>query len=98
MFKLSDIEVVIEPYGALPCEAAVFKIGKIEADKSDFGYNTDFHPEDAEDYACGSNRFEPHDTIPDGVLEKYNLTEAEYRELQSELESQFYVGGCGWCV
>lgn len=90
------IEIV--PYRGLPCEAEKFTVGGIEADKSDFGHNTDFHPEDAEDYACGSNQFEPLDTVPDGVLSKYHISEDEYRAVQRQLESTFYIGSCGWCV
>lgn len=90
------IEIV--PYRGLPCEAERFTVNGVDADKSDFGHNTDFHPEDAEDYACGSNQFEPLDAIPDGVLRKYRITEKDYRWIQTKLEAQFYVGSCGWCV
>lgn len=90
------IEIV--PYDSLPCAAATFTIGGVTADKDDFGEQCDVHPEDAEDYACGSNQFTPYANVRLEVLEKYNITEAEYRALQAELESKFYVGGCGWCV
>lgn len=90
------IEIV--PYGGLPCEAEKFTVNGVDADKSDFGHNTDFHPEDAEDYACGSNQFVPFESVLPEVLSKYRITEKDYRWIQTKLEGQFYIGSCGWCI
>jgi hypothetical protein len=90
------IEIV--PYNALPCEAEVFTIRGVKADKSDFGSNIDTDPFNAEDYACGYNEFEAFTSVPEGVLVKYNITEAEFRKIQEELSEKFCVGSCGWCI
>lgn len=90
------IEIV--PYRGLPCEAEKFTVNDIDADKSDFGQQLDLAQEAAEDYACGSNQFVPFESIDAEVLSKYNITEAEYRAIQADLESKFYIGSCGWCV
>lgn len=95
----------IVPYGALPCEAATFEVNGIKGCKSDFGHNSDvgsfdyeYGPWDDENWSCADNQFEPHTDIPDGVLEKYKITEQEYRDIQDKCSSIFSVGGCGWCV
>jgi hypothetical protein len=99
------IEIKAEPYGALPCEAKSFEVNGIAGDKSDFGNNTDVGSFDYEyddladeNWACADNQFVSHEQIPDGVLDKYRITEQEYREVQARCEAIFNVGGCGWCV
>lgn len=100
---MKNIKIV--PYGALPCEAAEFEIDGKPADKSDFGRNTDvgsfdyeYGEFDDENWACADNQFDAHADIPEGVLQKYGIDEARYREIQAELSEKFNVGGCGWCV
>lgn len=97
--------IKIVPYGALPCEAQEFSIGKVAADKSDFGYNSDvgsfdyeYGEWDDENWACADNQFVPHETVDQEVLQKYGISEQEYRQIQDRLASEFCVGGCGWCV
>lgn len=97
--------IKIEPYGALPCEAQTFEVNGVEGDKSDFGHNDDegsfdyeYGEWDDENWACADNRFTPRADIPDGVLEKYGITEQEYRDIQDKCVEIFNVGGCGWCV
>lgn len=100
---LKDIKIVA--YGALPCEAQVFEINGVSGSKSDFGYNSDvgsfdyeYGEWDDENWACADNQFIARDEVDLEVLEKYGITEDEYREVQSQLAEQFCVGGCGWCV
>jgi hypothetical protein len=99
---MNTIEIKAEPYRALPCEAKSFEVKGITGDKSDFGNNTDVGSFDYEyddlNWACADNQFVPHEQIPDGVLNKYRITEQEYREVQACCEAIFNVGGCGWCV
>ena len=99
------IKIKAEPFGALPCAAQDFEVNGIAGDKSDFGNNTDvgsfdyeYGDLDDENWACADNQFVPHKQIPDGVLNKYRITEQEYREVQSRCEAIFNVGGCGYCV
>ena len=95
----------IVPYGALPCEAQTCEVNGVAGDKSDFGYNNDEGSFDYEygewadeNWACADNRFIPHTDIPEGVLTKYGITEAEYRDIQYKCAEMFAVGNCGWCV
>jgi hypothetical protein len=95
----------IVPYGALPCEAKTFEVNGVQGDKSDFGDNGDvgsfdyeYGPLDDENWACADNQFTPHADIPEGVLTKYSITEAEYRDIQDKCAHLFAVGNCGWCV
>lgn len=90
------IEIV--PYGGLPCEAQEFTVNGVDADKSDFGQQLDLAQDSAEDYACGSNQFVPFESVDAEVLRKYNISEEDYRWIQTKLEGRFYVGSCGWCV
>ena len=100
---LKDIKIVA--YGALPCEAQELVINGIEADKRDFGYNTDcgsfgyeYGEFDDENWACADNQFVADDCVDQDILVKYGITEKEYREIQDKLASEFDVGRCGWCV
>jgi hypothetical protein len=95
----------IVPFGALPCEAQTFDVNGVAGDKSDFGSNGDvgefdydYGPLDDENWACADNQFTPHTDIPEGVLAKYGITEAEYRDIQDKCVALFAVGGCGYCV
>jgi hypothetical protein len=95
----------IVPYGALPCEAKTFEVNGVEGYKGDFGDNGDAGSFDYEygefadeNWACADNQFSPHADIPEGVLAKYSITEAEYRDIQDKCTELFAVGGCGWCV
>lgn len=91
------IDLVIEPYDALPCELAEFKINGIPADKNDFGFSQDDGDrEDVEPYCCSCNKFTSVESNPD-VLKKYGITEEEYGEICDRLEEELYVGACGWC-
>lgn len=103
--KLKDIQVVAEPYNALPCEDSVFSVNGVAGSKSDFGYNEDVGSFDYEygewadeNWACADNQFVPHDSVDPEVLDRYGINEAQYREVQDQLTIQFCVGSCGWCV
>ena len=100
---LKDIKIVA--YSGLPCEAKTFVINGVAGDKSDFGTNCDigsfdyeYGESDDENWACADNQFVANEEVDPEVLTKYGITEEEYREIQTKLESQFCVGGCGWCV
>ena len=95
----------IVPFGALPCEAQTFEVNGVEGRKDDFGYNGDEGSFDYEygewadeNWACADNQFTPYADIPEGVLAKYSITEAEYRDIQDKCAGMFAVGNCGWCV
>lgn len=103
MKKVLEIKAV--PYGSLPCEAQEFVINGVKGDKSDFGHNGDVGSFDyeyddwaEENWSCADNQFTPHNEPPEGVLEKYKITEEQYREVQEHCATTFSVGGCGWCV
>lgn len=46
------MELIIEPYNALPCELDIFTINGKSADSSDFGEVYDHDKESAETYGC----------------------------------------------
>lgn len=97
MAERRKLDVVIEPYDALPCELEKFIINGIDAYKGDFGDGYDSDPDNAEEYGCGNHQFESK--MPtDGVLEKYSINLEEYAQICEMLESALDVGGCGWCV
>ena len=76
------MELVIEPYDALPCELEIFTINGKKASSIDFCSNMHFEPE-------------PPTEI---VLRKYSITKEEYYSICDELENKLHVGRCGWCV
>lgn len=95
------MELVIEPFDALPCELEVFTINGKKADSFDFGMTSD-HKEDYGDdeiaaYGCCDRHFESEPPTEE-VLHKYNITEKEYYDICCELENKLYVGSCGWCI
>lgn len=92
------MEVIIKPYWALPCSLEEFTINGIEADQSDFGCMDDTDTESAEPYGCGCMEFIPDVEPAEGVLEKYNITQKEFIEIQEMLKDKLFVGACGWCV
>ena len=94
------MELVIEPFYALPCELEVFTINGKKADSFDFGMTSD-HKEDYDDelavYCCYDVYFESEPPTEE-VLHKYNITEEEYYDICHELENKLHVGSCGWCI
>ena len=94
------MELVIEPFDALPCVLKIFTINGKDADSYDFGSTVD-HKEDYDDeiivYGCCNMYFEPNPLARE-VLHKYNITEEEYYKICNELEDKLYVGHCEWCV
>lgn len=91
------MELVIEPYDALPCALRIFTINGINADKDDFGESYDADSDNAVEYGCGNHIFES--TLPtQKVLDKYGISVDEYNEICEKLTERLDVGSCGWCV
>ena len=94
------MELVIEPFDALPCVLKIFTINGKDADSYDFGSTVD-HKEECDDeiadYGCYNRYFESEPPTEE-VLHKYNITEEEYYKICDELENKLYVGSCEWCV
>lgn len=86
---------VVPDYG-YPCHAEKFTINGISADKNDFGVGKDTNKGAAEPCCCDNNEFVPYPCRPE-ILEKYNITESEYKEVVTKLSETFYVGFCCWC-
>lgn len=85
----------LEIFSAL-CATSKFKINEIDADSSDFGEQYDRDTEGAEPYCCGDMQFTRKEPTED-VLKKYKITEIEYYDICSKLESKLSFGSCGWC-
>ena len=94
------MELVIEPFNALPCELEIFTINGKQADSNDFGMTSN-HKEDYDDeitvYGCCNMYFKPNPPAME-VLHKYNITEEEYYKICDELKEKLSVGYCEWCV
>ena len=93
---MKEMELIIKPFHALPCELEIFTINDKSADSSDFGDTFDHDIVRAEPYICGDMYFEPKPPTKE-VLDKYNITEQEYYNICNELEDKLRVGSCGWC-
>lgn len=97
MNKEQQMKIVIKPYSALPCEAEIFTINGMKADKDDFGEKNSMSDGN---YGCSYNYFEGNYNKKHiaEICSKYGITELEYLEVVKELESIFHVRSCGWCV
>ena len=91
------MELIIEPFYALPCCLKVFTINGKTADQDDFGNVYDHNEEAKEPYGCGNMYFESKLPTSD-LLKHYNITVDEYNTICTELENKLYVGKCGWCI
>ena len=91
------MELKIKTHHALPCRAEVFTINGKNAEQNDFGDMYDHHAQDAEPYACADMHFDPKPPTKE-VLNRYKITDKEYYDICNELESELYVGRCGWCI
>ena len=78
------------------CDMKIFKINGIDANKDDFGVQTDYEPEDTLVYCCGNMVFERKQSTKD-VLVKYKINEEEYQEICEKLEDGLSFGSCGLC-
>lgn len=72
-------------------------INGVELDYNDFGEKYDTCRETACEYGCGNMQFIPYEKVDKKVLEKYNITEEEARQIQEKLDCLSF-GSCGWCV
>lgn len=91
------MKLVIEPMNTLPCRLEVFAINGKNANQNDFVYAYDHDIENAETDTCSDMQLE-FKFITKEILDKYNITEEEYRVICYELECKLCVGSCGWCI
>ena len=91
------MELIIEPFNALPCVLKIFTINGTKADSNDFGSTFDHINGEKEVYGCCNMYFESKSPTEE-VLHKYNITEEEYYKICNELEEKLHVGHCEWCV
>lgn len=78
------------------CATRFFEINGINASSDDFGYKKDLDEENAEDYCCANMRFIPKPSTQE-ILDKYGITEMEYKKIANELEQKLSFGCCGLC-
>lgn len=79
------------------CSLETFMINDIKADYDDFGYKMDTNHSIAEPYGCGNMEFIPNEPTQE-ILDKYNITEAEYKEICYRLVEELSYHKCGLCV
>ena len=84
-------------FGTALCYCPIFEINGHDAEEDDFGEKCDQSPETAEDYGCGDMQFTRIEPTAE-VLKKYEITEAEYSEICTQLEKGLSFGHCGWCI
>lgn len=72
-------------------------INGVELEYEYFGEKYDTDEENAEPYGCGNMQFIPFEEVKQETLDKYNITESEYRQIQEKLDCLSF-GCCGWCV
>ena len=78
------------------CKLEVFTINGIEADENDFGEHYDVGWYSAENYCCTNMKF--FSQLPTTeVLNKYNITVDEYKEICEKLDKELSFGACSWC-
>lgn len=81
-----------------PCSLTSFKVKGKDAELSDFGEMKDVNKEHAEPYACKCMKFILTRIFRQNILDKYNITYAEFFEIGEALEDALFVGECGYCV
>ena len=91
----------VKAFDSYPCELETFAIRGKHANWEDFGTSRDAgtksDPEDWEP-VCACMKFFPSSKPKKGVLEKYNITEAEWREICKALKDVLRVGECSMCL
>lgn len=93
--KLENGSDLIIGVGECYCYLAIFTINGINAAEDDFGHHIDIDTEAADDYCCGNMQFIPKESTEE-VLNKYEITQAEYEQICKELDCLSF-GACGWC-
>lgn len=78
------------------CELEHCEINGVVLDYNDFGDKYDTDIENADEYCCGCMMFIPYDEVKQETLEKYNITEDEYRKIQDKLDCLSFRE-CGLC-
>lgn len=83
------------------CATDVFMINGIHAYVRDFGYKLDRNPDNATNttwtVGCGDMRF-TRKKYSDKILEKYGITEQDYKEVCDRLEELLAIGKCDDCL
>ena len=95
-FRINHIEFKMVRFN-MSCGLREFLINNETADVDDFVEYFDHSPASAPDYGCGNKCA---DILPatDIVLKKYGITNDEYDEIASELQSELSIGMCSMCA
>jgi hypothetical protein len=83
-------------FGTYLCYTPTFIINGVAADSNDFGNQGDENSNDAPPYGCGDMTFTPRNATLE-VLEKYDITKAEYAVVASQLAAGLSFGNCDLC-
>jgi hypothetical protein len=84
----------------IPCELDTFRVNGKAADVNDFGESRDTgtKPDGEWEPVCVYRKFFTFRKPPVGVLEKYEITLAKWREVGKALKKVLSVGECSWCL
>lgn len=90
------MKLIVKSFGrTYPCALKEFKINRIDARDEEFGEVE--HDECKEQYTCSNRRFVPK--LPkQEILNKYNISLADYEKICDELRSVLRVYHCGMCI
>lgn len=91
-------KVELTPYSFMPCVLRSFFINGVDASLEDFGSENDIDPDNAPEYGCGCVVFVPDDSKMDDAMKRYNITAAEFFEIQGQLQAAMSVGCCDICI
>lgn len=85
------MQLEIIPMKYPPCKLRIFTINGKESNVDNFGHcGTDG------DGTC-IHTFTPYEIPDHNLLEKYEISKEEYREICEKLKDKLYINGCGWC-
>ena len=95
------MDIIIIPYGALPCTLQEFTIDGVEHNAYDYvSMEGDSCPEDCDCYGCHNMHAESLEvgTVKENLSKRgFNFTDEQIVEIQSALVEALDVGDCGWC-
>lgn len=92
------LSIEIETYKSLPCRTKAFRVNGIDADINDFGETDDTGRCNVTECGCGCMEFVSNNSKMNDAMQRYNVSEDEFHEVQKRLELSLCVGECSLCL
>lgn len=93
----NNVKVDVSRSNSEVCLIVAMKVNDIDAYLFDFGTMKDLDPDNAPSSGCGNRSFIPKRPMPQGILDKYNLTPQQGEDLLDLLEKELHIGYCKRC-